>query len=206
MTLSAGAGTSSGAGVAGGAFASAAGTGIASRNSTLSGRIRCSGAKPSAGRITVALCESMRSSASSQTRKIAKLNKTKMSNQARINELQEKVKEQQTDKDGKLILLYASDKESQHSYIQAARDKGYEVLLMDSPIVAHLMQKLETSKENLSFARVDADHLDKLIQNEDTQISKLSDVTTKELFQLFPKGPAKLAALVAGIPKPKGCI
>ena len=98
-----------------------------------------------------------------------------------FEELQEKVKDQQTDKDGKLILLYASDEESQHSYIQAARDKGYEVLLMDSPIVAHLMQKLETSKENISFARVDADHLDKLIQKEDTQISKLSDEEKEEL-------------------------
>ncbi len=90
-------------------------------------------------------------------------------------ELQEKVKDAQTDKDEKLVLLYASDKESQHSYIEAAKAKGYEVLMMDSPIVAHLMQKLETSKEKLSFARVDADHLDKLIQKEETQISKLSD-------------------------------
>jgi molecular chaperone HtpG len=92
-----------------------------------------------------------------------------------LEELREKVSGQQTDKDGKLVLLYASDREAQHAYIRAARDKGYEVLLMDSPIVAHLMQKLETSKENLSFARVDADSLDKLIRKEDTQISKLSD-------------------------------
>ena len=98
-----------------------------------------------------------------------------------FDELKEKVKEQQTDKDGKLVLLYASDKEAQHSYIQAASDKGYEVLLMDSPIVAHLMQKLETSKEKLSFARVDADHLDKLIEKEDTQISKLSDEEKEQL-------------------------
>jgi molecular chaperone HtpG len=98
-----------------------------------------------------------------------------------FDELREKVKEQQTDKDGKLVLLYASDKEAQHSYIQAAKDKGYEVLLMDSPIVAHLMQKLETSKEKLSFSRVDADHLDKLIEKEDTQISKLSDEEKEQL-------------------------
>ena len=98
-----------------------------------------------------------------------------------FEELQEKVRDHQTDKDGKLILLYASDKDAQHSYIQGARAKGYEVLLMDSPIVAHLMQKLETSKENLSFARVDADHLDKLIQKEDTQISKLSDEEKEQL-------------------------
>ncbi|NNK19259.1 MAG: molecular chaperone HtpG [Maribacter sp.] len=92
-----------------------------------------------------------------------------------FEELQENLKENQTDKDDKLVVLYASDKEAQHSYIEAAKAKGYEVLLMDSPIIAHLMQKLETSKENLSFTRVDADHLDNLIKKDDTQISKLSD-------------------------------
>lgn len=92
-----------------------------------------------------------------------------------FEELQEKVKANQTDKDGKLVVLYASDKEAQHSYIETAKAKGYEVLLMDSPIIGHLMQKLETSKEKISFARVDADHIDKLILKEDTQISKLSD-------------------------------
>ncbi|MGB5667876.1 MAG: molecular chaperone HtpG [Maribacter sp.] len=92
-----------------------------------------------------------------------------------FNELKEKLKDNQTDKDDKLVVLYASDKEAQHSYIEAAQAKRYEVLLMDSPIIAHLMQKLETSKEKISFARVDADHLDNLIKKEDTQISKLSD-------------------------------
>ncbi len=92
-----------------------------------------------------------------------------------FEEMKEALKANQTDKDDKLVVLYASDKEAQHSYIEAAKNKGYEVLLMDSPIIAHLMQKLETSKENLSFARVDADHLDNLIKKEDTQISKLSD-------------------------------
>jgi molecular chaperone HtpG len=92
-----------------------------------------------------------------------------------FSELEEKVKDLQTDKEGKLVLLYASDRDGQHSYIEAARSRGYEVLLMDSPIVAHLMQKLETSKEKLSFARVDADHLDKLISKDEAQISKLSD-------------------------------
>ena len=92
-----------------------------------------------------------------------------------FDELQEKIKANQTDKDGKLVVLYASDKEAQHSYIETAKAKGYEVLLLDSPIIGHLMQKLETSKEKVTFARVDADHIDKLIQKEDTQISKLSD-------------------------------
>ncbi|PWL37311.1 molecular chaperone HtpG [Flagellimonas aquimarina] len=98
-----------------------------------------------------------------------------------FEELQNKIKDNQTDKDEKLVVLYASDKESQHSYIEAAKAKGYEVLLMDSPIISHLMQKLETSKENLSFARVDADHLDNLIKKEDTAISKLSDEEKEKL-------------------------
>lgn len=92
-----------------------------------------------------------------------------------FEELQEKLKSNQTDKDDKLVILYASNKEEQHSYIEAAKAKGYEILLLDSPIISHLMQKLETSKEKISFARVDADHLDNLIKKEDTQISKLSD-------------------------------
>ncbi|MEK6154999.1 molecular chaperone HtpG [Flavobacteriaceae bacterium 3-367] len=98
-----------------------------------------------------------------------------------FSELQEKIKDNQTDKDDKLVVLYASDKEAQHSYIEAAKAKGYEVLLLDSPIISHLMQKLETSKEKLSFARVDADHLDNLIQKDDTQISKLSDEEKENL-------------------------
>ena len=98
-----------------------------------------------------------------------------------LAELEEKIKDLQTDKDDKLVILYASDKEAQHSYIEAAKAKGFEVLLMDSPIVSHLMQKLETTKEKLSFARVDADHLDNLIKKEDTVISKLSDEEKEKL-------------------------
>ncbi len=100
-----------------------------------------------------------------------------------FDELKDKIKDLQTDKDDKLVVLYASDKEAEHSYIEAAKAKGYEVLLMDSPIVSHLMQKLETSKEKLSFARVDADHLDNLIAKEDTKISKLSDEEKDKLKQ-----------------------
>lgn len=96
-------------------------------------------------------------------------------------ELFDKIKETQTDKDGKLVFLYASDQDAQHSYTEAAKAKGYEVLLLDSPIVSHLMQKLESSKENITFARVDADHIDNLIKKEDTKISKLSEEEQKEL-------------------------
>lgn len=98
-----------------------------------------------------------------------------------FEELEAKIKDNQTDKDDKLVVLYASNKEAQHSYIEAAKKKGYEVLLLDSPIVPHLMQKLETSKENLSFVRVDADHVDNLIKKEDTAISKLSEEEKEKL-------------------------
>ena len=95
------------------------------------------------------------------------------------NELEEKIKPNQTDKDGNLIILYATNADEQHSYIQSAKDKGYEVILLDSPIVPHLIQKLETSKEKISFARVDADHINNLIKKDETAISKLNE-TEKE--------------------------
>jgi molecular chaperone HtpG len=90
-------------------------------------------------------------------------------------ELFNKTKANQTDKDGKLVLLYASNKDTQHSYIEAAKAKGYEVLMLDTPIVPHLIQKLESSKENISFARVDGDHINNLIKKDETAISKLSE-------------------------------
>ena len=101
------------------------------------------------------------------------------------DELYNAIKAKQTNKDDKLIILYASNQDEQHSYIEAAKDKGYEVLLLDSPIVSHLMQKLEGSKENISFARVDADHIDKLIQKEENTISKLDEDQQKQLDELL---------------------
>lgn len=92
-----------------------------------------------------------------------------------IDELKEKLAANQTDKDGKLVVLYASNKDAQHSFIETAKGKGYEVLLLDSPIISHVIQKLEADNENLTFARVDADHIDRLIKKDEEQISKLSD-------------------------------
>jgi len=92
-----------------------------------------------------------------------------------FEELEAKIKDNQTDKDGNLVILYASNKDAQHSYIESAKEKGYEVLLLDSPIIAHLIQKLETSKEKISFTRVDSDHVNNLIKKEDTELSKLSE-------------------------------
>ncbi|KJD33554.1 molecular chaperone Hsp90 [Tamlana nanhaiensis] len=100
-------------------------------------------------------------------------------------ELFNKIKANQTDKDDKLVILYASDKDAQHSYIESAKAKGYEVLLLDSPIVSHLIQKLETTKENISFARVDGDHIDNLIKKDENTISKLDDEQKKTLEELL---------------------
>ena len=100
-------------------------------------------------------------------------------------ELENAIKANQTDKDGKMVILYASNQDEQHTYIEAAKAKGYEVLLLDSPIVSHLMQKLESKKENITFARVDADATDKLIKKDDTVISKLDEEQTKALDELL---------------------
>jgi molecular chaperone HtpG len=92
-----------------------------------------------------------------------------------LEELKEKIKENQTDKDGKLVVLYAGNKDAQHSYIETAKEKGYEVLLLDSPIISHLIQKIEGDNTGLSFVRVDSDHIDNLIKKDENTISKLSD-------------------------------
>lgn len=92
-----------------------------------------------------------------------------------LEELKEKLKENQTDKDGKLVVLYAGNKDAQHSYIEAAKNKGYEVLILDSPIISHLIQKIENDNQDVTFVRVDSDHIDNLIKKDENTISKLSD-------------------------------
>ncbi|MBP9600035.1 MAG: molecular chaperone HtpG [Lutibacter sp.] len=97
------------------------------------------------------------------------------------DELIEKIKANQTDKDNKVVILYASDEKAQHSYIEDAKEKGYEVLLLDSPIVSHFIQKMESSKENIQFVRVDSDHIDNLINKDEEKISKLSEEEKEKL-------------------------
>lgn len=104
------------------------------------------------------------------------------------NELQDKIKANHTDKNGNLVILYATNEHDQHSYIQAAQDKGYEVLLLDSPIVPHLIQKLESSKEKIQFARVDADHINNLIKKDEPIISKLNDTEKEALKKSIEEG------------------
>lgn len=104
------------------------------------------------------------------------------------NELIEKIKDNQTDKNNKTVVLYATDKDSQDQYIQIANEKGYEVIFLDSPISAHLIQKLEGSKENVTFARVDADHINNLIDKDEVKISKLSDEDKEKLKTQITEG------------------
>jgi molecular chaperone HtpG len=100
-------------------------------------------------------------------------------------ELEAALKDSQTDKDGKLIFLYASNAEEHHQYIETAKDKGYKVLLLDSPIIAHLIQKLEGDKDNIAFARVDGDAVENLIKKEEASVSKMSEEEKESLKPLI---------------------
>jgi molecular chaperone HtpG len=98
-----------------------------------------------------------------------------------MEELTEKIKPIQTDKDNKLVYLYTNDVDGQHSFIEAAKAKGYEVLVMDTHLTAHLVGKLEQSEENTTWARVDADTIDKLVKRDEEIPSKLSDKEKEKL-------------------------
>jgi len=98
-----------------------------------------------------------------------------------FEELKEATKDLQTDKDDNLVILYASNADEQHAYIEAAKEKGYQVILLDSPIVSHLIQKLESSNEKVSFARVDGDALENLIKKDEATVSKLSEEEKEKL-------------------------
>jgi molecular chaperone HtpG len=98
-----------------------------------------------------------------------------------LDEFAEKVKSTQTDKDNRVVYLYSSNAEEQHGFIETATARGYQVLVMDSPIDPHFINQLESKLENTSFVRVDADTIDKLIKKEDAQPSKLSEEEQKKL-------------------------
>jgi len=92
-----------------------------------------------------------------------------------LSELKEAIKANQTDKNDTLVVLYAQNKEQQYTAIEEAKAKGYQVALLDSPIVSHLIQKLEEKNEKLTFARVDAAPLSKLIQKDEPILAKHSE-------------------------------
>ena len=98
-----------------------------------------------------------------------------------LEEYAEKVKPLQTDKDKKVIYLYTTNVEEQHSFIETAKERGYDVIVFDSPIDSHYINQLESKLENTSFVRVDADVIDKIIKKEEDQPSKLSEEEQKTL-------------------------
>ena len=102
-----------------------------------------------------------------------------------IEEYKEKVKALQTDKDGKVVCLYTSNEEEQYSFVKKAKDRGYDVLHLDGPLMSHWLQKLETTFENVSFTRVDSDSLDKLIKKDEDIPSKLSKEDEEKLKPIF---------------------
>lgn len=104
-----------------------------------------------------------------------------------VEEFKEKVAPLQTNKDGKVVFLYTNNPEDQYSFIKKANDRGYEVLHIDGPLAPHWISLMEQSFENCSFARVDSDTLDKLIQKTDEIPSKLSKEEEEKLQPVFEK-------------------
>ena len=91
----------------------------------------------------------------------------------------------QTDKDGKVVFLYATDVDAQYSFIEAAKNKGYDVLLMDCQLDSHFVQLLESKIDNARFARVDSDTVDNLIPKEDKSKPELTDEQKEEISTIF---------------------
>ncbi|HEY0732428.1 MAG TPA: molecular chaperone HtpG, partial [Chitinophagaceae bacterium] len=108
-----------------------------------------------------------------------------------LEEYNAKVKDFQTDKNGTTIYLYTNDEERQHSYINTANKRNYDVLVMNSPIDNHFMQHMEMKLEKIAFKRVDADVLDKLITKEDTKKHDLTEEETSKLKEVFEKAIGK---------------
>ncbi|HPS84052.1 MAG TPA: molecular chaperone HtpG [Bacteroidales bacterium] len=103
-----------------------------------------------------------------------------------LEEYKDIIKDTQTDKDEKLVILYTTDKEEQHTYISAAQNKGYSVIELDSVIDIHFIDFLERKNEKVTFKRVDAELTDKLIdKNVDNIISKLNEEESKKVEELF---------------------
>ena len=95
------------------------------------------------------------------------------------------IKDNQTDKDGNLVYLYANDKEGEYSYIEAAKNKGYSVLLLDGQLDTPMVSMLEQKLEKTRFARVDADIVDRLIVKEDNKESELAKDDKDSLTETF---------------------
>lgn len=108
-----------------------------------------------------------------------------------LEEYEAHVKTNQTDKDNKVVFLYSTNTDEQHAYIDAAKSRGYDVLLMDSPLDAHLINHLESKLNNTQFVRVDSDTVEKLIKKDEGQPSKLSEDEQKALKPIIEAVVAK---------------
>ncbi len=108
-----------------------------------------------------------------------------------MGEYLEKIKALQTNKSEEQIILYTSDAEGQFSYVKQAKDRGYDVLVLDGPLASHWIQKLEQQQEKVRFSRVDSDSLDKLIDKGEEIPSKLSKVEEEKLKPLFEEAVNK---------------
>ena len=105
----------------------------------------------------------------------------------------------QTDKDNKVVYLYATDKDAQYSFIEGAENKGYDVLLMDCELDAHYVNLLEQKLQDCRFCRVDSDSIDNLIPKEDRKRPELSESEKEELGTLFKAAlPAEYEYVVNG--------
>ena len=102
-----------------------------------------------------------------------------------IEDYKKAVESEQTDKDKKVVFLYATDTEKQYTFIEAAKSKGYDVLLLDCQLDSHFVNLLETKLENVRFARVDSDSIDNLIPKEDKIRPELSEQDQEELSTIF---------------------
>lgn len=109
-----------------------------------------------------------------------------------IEEYKTLVKDSQTDKDGNLIYLYTTNKDEQYSYIQAAKDKGYSVLVMNGQLDVHAIGQLEQKFEKTRFVRVDSDTVDNLIRKEDANQVNLSEEQKNALQELFKSQMPKI--------------
>jgi len=108
-----------------------------------------------------------------------------------MEEYLEKIKALQTNKSEEQIVLYTSDAEGQFSYVKQAKDRGYDVLVLDGPLASHWIQKLEQQQEKVRFSRVDSDSLDKLIDKGEEIPSKLSKSEEEKLKPLFEEAVNK---------------
>ena len=104
-----------------------------------------------------------------------------------FTELVDRIKNNQTNKDGKTVILYTHNKDEQDSFIKSAYEKNYEVIELDGPLVSHLISKLESDNNNIQFARVDSDTIDKLIEKDDITPSLLSEEEENNLKEIIEK-------------------